>query len=52
VATIILATTTSTGIVSPIELGLPLIYFMIPNPTNKNIAAAAAMLSSHPGKGS
>jgi hypothetical protein len=51
VATIMLATTTSTGIVSPIEFGLPFTYLMMPRPTNKYIAAAAAMLSSQPGKG-
>lgn len=32
-------------------LGFPLTYLIIPRPTNKNIAAAAAMLSNHPGKG-
>jgi len=51
VATIILATTISTGIVSPILFGFPLAYFIIPRPTNKYIAAAAAMLSNQPGNG-
>jgi hypothetical protein len=52
VATIILLTTKSTGTVSPILFLCPLTYFMIPSPTNMNMAAAAAILSSHPGKGS
>jgi hypothetical protein len=51
VATIIFATTVSTGIVSPIVFGFPFTYFIIPSPANKNIAAAAAILSSQPGKG-
>jgi len=46
-----LATTKSTGTVSPMLSLLPLAYLMIPNPPNMNMAAAAAILSSQPGKG-
>ena len=51
VATMMVATTTSTGTVSPIFFVFPLSYLTIPNPTNRKRAAAAAILSIQPGKG-
>jgi len=51
-AAMIVATTTSTGTVSLIVLTFPLSYLTIPNPANKKRAAAAAILSIQPGKGS
>jgi hypothetical protein len=48
-ATIIVATTTSTGMQSPIFFGSPSIPLTIPKPEKRNRAAAAAILSIHPG---
>lgn len=45
------ATTTSTGTVSPIFFIFPFSYLTMPNPTNINKAAAAAILSIQPGNG-
>lgn len=48
----IVATTLSTGTVSATKSRFPRNYLMIPSPTNKYSAAAAAILSIQPGNGS
>jgi len=47
----IVAATTSTGMVSLIIFGFPLIYRTIPRPINIKRAVAAATLSIQPGYG-